>query len=44
MRAGRSIIGLSLPAFTSATDREEVENKLKKCFTGLQSDDELKGS
>lgn len=44
VRAGRSINGLSLPAFTSAKDRAEVESKLKTCFSGLQTDDELKGA
>jgi hypothetical protein len=44
VRAGRSINGLSLPAFTSKKDRAEVESKLKECFKGLQSDEELKGA
>ena len=44
VRAGRSINGLSLPAFTSKKDRAEVESKLKECFKGLQTDEELKGA
>jgi len=44
VRAGRSVNGLSLPAFTDPKDRAEVETKLKKCFAGLQTDTELKGS
>jgi len=43
VRAGRSINGLSLPAFTDAKDRAEVETKLKECFTGLSDDADLKG-
>jgi len=43
VRAGRSINGLSLPAFTDAKDRAEVETKLKECFKGLSDDADLKG-
>lgn len=43
VRAGRSINGLSLPAFTDKKDRAEVESKLVECFKGLQNDPELKG-
>lgn len=42
VRAGRSIQGLSLPAFTSAEDRKQVENYLRDAFPTLTGD--LKGS
>lgn len=42
IRAGRSIKGLSLPAFTSAEDRTKVEELLKNIFPSLEGD--LKGT
>jgi len=41
VRAGRSILNLSLPAFTDKADRAKVEELLKKGFDSLA--DDLKG-
>lgn len=41
MRAGRSVLGLSLPAFTDKADRAKVESLLRMGFDSLSGD--LKG-
>lgn len=38
IRAGRSIIGCSLPAFTNSDDRKRVEDLLKNGFDSLSGD------
>jgi len=42
VRAGRSVIGCSLTAFTNEEDRKKVEDLLKSGFVTLEGD--LKGN
>jgi len=42
VRAGRSITGCSLPAYTNAQDRKQVEDYLIKAVDSLEGD--LKGT
>ena len=43
IRAGRSIEGYSLPAFTTEYERNEVEKQLKLCFQAFEYYPTLKG-